>query len=155
MHRSSGSSAVGYRVETVLFHAALAFRKHALRLLSAWQVQLRNSRAALAADRRVWLLERRQTELAALTKTQIVSSSDTEPSTLPPQSGGQRAGELVLSSLSVSRTHSVLTCVSCDFETLFGAIVGACVCFSVLELVFELELGAAFIFVGVCLHWCM
>lgn len=32
------------------------------------QVQLRNSRAALAADRRVWLLERQQREAAALSK---------------------------------------------------------------------------------------
>lgn len=32
------------------------------------QVQLRNSRAALAADRRVWLLERRDREFAALSK---------------------------------------------------------------------------------------
>lgn len=35
------------------------------------QVQLRNSRAALAADRRVWLLERRDREIAALSKASV------------------------------------------------------------------------------------
>lgn len=40
------------------------------------QVQLRNSRAALVADRRVWLLERRQRELAALANAHPQSSGD-------------------------------------------------------------------------------
>eukprot|EP00903_Cladosiphon_okamuranus_P007182 g6974.t1 len=40
-------------------------------LLRHKEVQLRNSRAALVADRRVWLLERQDREMAALSKTSL------------------------------------------------------------------------------------
>lgn len=40
------------------------------------QVQLRNSRAALVADRRVWLLERRDRELAALSKSRSTTPQE-------------------------------------------------------------------------------
>ncbi|KAG5178341.1 hypothetical protein JKP88DRAFT_350383 [Tribonema minus] len=43
------------------------------------EVQLRNSRAALEADRRVWQQERQRRELAALAKTRLLSGSPSRP----------------------------------------------------------------------------
>lgn len=59
--------------------------------LTHLQVQLRNSRAALAADRRVWLLERRDREIAALSKASL-SRHHPSDARAPRQNGAQRPG---------------------------------------------------------------
>lgn len=55
------------------------------------QIRLRNSRAALAADRRVWLLERRDRELAALSEEAARRPPPSASRRKPHRSGGGAA----------------------------------------------------------------
>ncbi|CAM9099505.1 unnamed protein product [Hapterophycus canaliculatus] len=65
-------------------------------LLRRKEVQLRNSRAALVADRRVWLLERRDREIAALSSNATVHrlspASSTSSRTRQPYPGADATG---------------------------------------------------------------
>ena len=58
-------------------------------------MQLRNSRAALVADRRVWLLERRDREIAALAREPSGGMPPEEPSQRGAGGGMMRRGQAV------------------------------------------------------------